>query len=95
MIITLVGYRKVEYKNKDGKDIKGVEVHGVFMDSADENYEGSPCFIQYMGGIDADSLAVGEAYSLNVEITMFGGKPTARITGLTPVGDIEALENEK
>lgn len=85
MIITLVAKRKIEYKNKDGRDIKGVEVHGVFTGTDDENYEGNPCFIQYLPNLNYDSLLIGELYQLRTEIQIFGGKPTARIVGLAPV----------
>ena len=84
MIISLLGYRKVEYKTKDGREVKGVECHMMQLDAADSNFEGNPCLIQYIGGLDANNLIVGRCYEVKIEVQMFNGKPQARFVDLIP-----------
>lgn len=87
MVVQLLGYRKVEYKAKDGRDVKGVECHMMQLDAADTNFEGNPCIVQYIGGLDSSALKVDGVYEVRIEVAMFNGKPQARFAGLVPYED--------
>lgn len=84
MVVQLLGYRKVEYKTKDGREVKGVECHMMQLDSADTNFEGNPLIIQYIGGLDVSKLEIDKCYEVRIDVGMFNGKPQARFVGLSP-----------
>ena len=84
MIINLTYVKNVEYTSKSGNKVKGAEFHGVIQDPEPNDHAiGNPCFIQYVANVNWEDYPTNELYSVNFEVTIFNGKPQARVTGLT------------
>lgn len=84
MIIKLTGYRYVDYKNSEGRQINGAEVYGVVQD-ANDKIVGNETFRQYVPNCDITGLVPDEIYEVVFDVEIWNGKPTAKVTGFMPL----------
>ena len=89
MTILLTGYKPINYENKSGKKVTGVEVYGVIQDENDK-ITGRSTLIQYIPYISADDLVIDEYYAVQYDISIFNNKPVARAVGLELLDDFQA-----
>lgn len=82
MIVTVVGCRRLEFKDDKGNEIKGNKIFVEYADTEDENLEGKVAdsiFVSDKSGVVVPTFKFGEGYDFVYESVGIGQKARAKL----------------
>lgn len=82
MQIQLTGIEYVEYVNKQGRQIKGLNIYGTDVTTEASDLLGHKSFEAFISGFDGSDLELGEIYEVEFDVYKFGGRYQSKVVGL-------------
>lgn len=83
MIGTIVGFEKIEYVNKDGKEVKGLRLYYTYEDDSVSGKAADTVYLSNSSPAYFEDVKIGCKYDFNYQVSSFAGK--TRLVSIKPV----------